>query len=148
LARYFFHFRNGETLTPDHHGIEFDSADAALSEACKAAIAMWSELLEQRSEPTQCAFEIADESGNALFVLPFAEVLERCGLRGRPAPPASDLHALLLHTHERAVTARTDVQSGLTSVRHSLAEVRNLLDRLDSCTRLAGDGTSTGATQR
>ena len=86
MARYFFHFRNGETLTPDHHGIEFDSADAALSEACKAAIAMWSELLEQRSEPTQCAFEIADESGNALFVLPFAEVLERCGLRGRPAP--------------------------------------------------------------
>ncbi len=147
MARYFFHFRNGEMLTRDELGIEFDSAAMALAEGAKAAIAMWSELLEQRSEPTRCAFEISDEGGNVLFVLPFSEVLERCQLTRLRRPPASELTKLLHLTHERALAARTDVQYGLTSVRHSLGEMRRLLDQLDSYTQPAENGNSLDATR-
>ena len=134
MAHYFFHFRNGGILTLDEFGVEFDSAEMALAEASKAAIAMWSELLEQRTEPSQCAFEIADESGANLFHLPFSEVLERCQLH-KSAPPTSDLMSLLHQTHARAMAAREDVQSAVTDVRLSLREAQGLLDRMGAYTR-------------
>lgn len=148
MARYFFHFRNGERLTQDEFGIEFDSADAALAEASKASIEMWSELLEQRTEPMQCAFEITDESGTVVFELPFSEVLERCQLQKIGPPPTSDLMALLHQTHRRALTAREDVQSGFTDVRLSLREAQSLLDRLGAFAGPVIDRNYSGATER
>ena len=39
---------------------------------------MWSELLRQRRDPRQCAFEVRNEQRDLLFVLMFQEVIESC----------------------------------------------------------------------
>ena len=78
MTRYFFDFRqNGNTMA-DTVGCEFEAAEDAYLEAFKAALEMWPGLLQQRQDPRRCYFEIRDESGNVLFMLPFGEVLESC----------------------------------------------------------------------
>jgi hypothetical protein len=78
MPRFFFDFRQGQDHCADEQGTEFTSAEQAYLEAFKAAQDMWSELLRQRRDPTQCVFEVRDERRELLFVLPFQEVIESC----------------------------------------------------------------------
>ncbi|MEW4448826.1 hypothetical protein [Qipengyuania sp. JC766] len=140
MARYFFHFRNGDTLVPDELGIEFGSAEEALDQASTAACAMWSELLVARREPTLCAFEITDATGRFLFNLPFFEVLERCRLVGQDALHSSELVMNLHRTHRRATEARNEIRSSFAEVRSALDEAQSLLGRIDLLSRARSTG--------
>ncbi len=83
MAKFFFHFRQGDLYQADDLGCEFASAEAAYVGAFAATQDMWRELLIKRQDPLLCAFEVRDEHGRDLFTLPFAEVLDVC--RGRTA---------------------------------------------------------------
>lgn len=129
MARYFFHFINGEMRSPDDQGLEFASAEQALVEASRAVLAMWPELLAARQDPMACAFEIADEHGTILFDLPFSEALDRCR---RPAggPAFAGLTKTLLESHERAAAAKEQIRSEFQQFRISLNESRELMQKL------------------
>jgi hypothetical protein len=73
---FYFHLLVGGERSPDDVGVEFDSLEAAYLDAFEAAREMWSELLEQRKDPTERSFEICGADGTILMTLPFTEVLE------------------------------------------------------------------------
>lgn len=78
MARYFFNFRQGDSLSVDDEGSEFASIEDAFLSAVQAAQDMWRELLIRREDPLECSFEVIDAHGNEVFALPFSEVLDAC----------------------------------------------------------------------
>jgi hypothetical protein len=78
MAHYFFDFREGSDCCADAQGTEFANVEQAYLEAFTGAQDMWSELLRQRRDPRQCAFEVRNEQRDLLFVLMFQEVIESC----------------------------------------------------------------------
>src|SRR5437588_4179287 len=86
--RYYFHLRTGRSFSPDAIGLDLPDLETAYLEAFEAARAMWGELLAERSDPLIRAFEIADEHGQILLTVPFAEVLERACKPKRVLPQA------------------------------------------------------------
>ena len=78
MPRYFFDFREGSDCCVDAQGAEFADVEQAYLEAFEGAQDMWSELLRQRRDPRQWAFEVRNEQRDLLFVLPFMEVIESC----------------------------------------------------------------------
>jgi hypothetical protein len=84
MRRFFFDFREVDDRYPDTVGTEFANVEEAYLEAFKAAQEMWGELLKQRRDPRLCRFEVRSAGGDALFVLPFQEVLDSCRIRCAP----------------------------------------------------------------
>lgn len=82
MPKYFFHFRQGRHVTADETGIDFQDAEGAYLGAYDAAVGMWTELLRDRRDPRACAFQVDDDAGRTMFVLPFREVLESCRSEG------------------------------------------------------------------
>jgi hypothetical protein len=64
-------------LDRDDEGVEFPSLKAAYEDATQAAVDMSMDACCSGQCATQDAFEIRDESGRVLAVLPFAEALSR-----------------------------------------------------------------------
>jgi hypothetical protein len=76
MPRYFFNFRNEHGLDFDDEGLEFSDLHAAYLEAFEAAKEMWCEAIREMRNPSAQQFEISDERGTTLLVVPFLEVLE------------------------------------------------------------------------
>lgn len=129
MARYFFHFINGEMRSSDDQGLEFASAEQALVEASRAMLAMWPELLAARQDPMACAFEIADEHGMILFDLPFSEALDRCR-RPVGGPAFTGLMNTGPESHEPAATSNEQNRPQVQQFRRSLNESRELMRKL------------------
>jgi Domain of unknown function (DUF6894) len=70
MPLFYFHLRVGSQRSPDDLGVEFDSAEAAYLDAFATAREMWSELLKNREDPTTHSFEICNDNGELLFILP------------------------------------------------------------------------------
>jgi hypothetical protein len=87
--RYYFHLHIGPKLSLDEIGLDLPDLEAAYLEAFEAAQAMWGELLSERSDPLIRSFDIADEQGQLLLTLPFAEVLDRARKAQPPFPVSS-----------------------------------------------------------
>lgn len=130
MPHYFFHFFDGQGWAPDEDGIAFDSADHALADAYKGARQMWPDLIADRIDPLDCAFDIAGEDGEVLFHVPFREITDRCRTH-EPLPPIA-LTVTLKLTHERAIAARRDLWFGIGEVREALCEAKSLISRLDA----------------
>jgi hypothetical protein len=130
MAKFYFNFRQGASYQVDDTGCEFGSVEEAYLGAFASAQDMWRELMIQRQDPTLCAFEVMDEQGRDLFVLPFSEVLDVC--RGRtPRPFAgstmpSDMHRAL-ENRRTAQRVLNEVTSAVTETRATLRETWDLL---------------------
>jgi hypothetical protein len=78
MPRFFFDYRDGQgRLERDDEGVEFPSLVAAYGDATQAAVDMSMDACCAGHCATQDAFEIRDESGQVLAVLPFAEAQSR-----------------------------------------------------------------------
>jgi hypothetical protein len=63
--------RRGETsVAPDDEGADFASIEEAYLETFKGAQELWPELLRNRQDPRQYAFEITDRDGAVVMELP------------------------------------------------------------------------------
>jgi hypothetical protein len=76
MLRYFFNFRHEGGLDLDDEGLELPDLHIAYLEAFEAATEMWVEAIRQMQNPVAHQFEISDERGATLLVVPFLEVLE------------------------------------------------------------------------
>jgi hypothetical protein len=128
MPRFFFDFLQGADRCPDGDGVEFADVEQAYLEAVKGSQDMWSELLRQRCDPRQCAFEVRDERREILFVLPFQEVMDNCVDRAVPLHSFDNVAAAAHHTKG---VSEEFIQT-LYSVRQTLEQSRALLRaRLD-----------------
>jgi Domain of unknown function (DUF6894) len=76
MPLFFFDYRgNHGCLERDEEGIEFASLEAAYKDAHHAAIDMHADACRQGKSLADHSFEIRDESGLTLLVLPFNEAL-------------------------------------------------------------------------
>src|SRR5215475_1482747 len=79
VQRFYLNLRRGEvSVAPDDDGAEFASIEEAYLESFKGAQELWPELLRNRQDPAQYAYDITDRDGAVLMELPFAEIVECC----------------------------------------------------------------------
>jgi hypothetical protein len=80
MPRFFFDHRHGQgAVDRDDEGIEFPSLEAAYHDATQAAVEMQTDACCEGDCATEDAFEIRDETGRMLLILPFTEALSRKG---------------------------------------------------------------------
>jgi Domain of unknown function (DUF6894) len=80
MPRFFFDHRHGpDVLERDEEGIEFPSLEAAYEDATQAAVDIQTDACCEGGCATDDAFEIRDETGRMLLILPFTEALSRKG---------------------------------------------------------------------
>ena len=81
LTRYFFHLRD-DTLIEDPDGSELRDLDAARTFALCAARELWAAAILRESDLCCASFEITNQAGDCLAVVPFTDALSD-GLRRR-----------------------------------------------------------------
>ena len=75
MPRFFFHIRDSDSFEIDPEGVEFDSVEDAIVDAKAAAREMMAEMLRTGQQLDGQRFEIADERGRVIEILPFRSVL-------------------------------------------------------------------------
>lgn len=75
MTRYFFHIRDGEELIGDEEGVELRNEEAARGEADRAARDLLIDQIKQRRPLDHRRFEVWDEDGVPLFILPIRSVI-------------------------------------------------------------------------
>jgi hypothetical protein len=74
--RYFLHMRRGEELIQDPDGTELPNLDAVRAEAIQGARQILAQNVMSGSVVTGRKFEICDEQGKVLLVVPFSEAVK------------------------------------------------------------------------
>ncbi|WP_337269100.1 DUF6894 family protein [Oryzifoliimicrobium ureilyticus] len=75
MPRYYFHIREGDDLAHDDEGLDLPDLETAQKEALEAARDMLVELIRSGLPVNGQCFEICDEKGKVLQVVPFRKVL-------------------------------------------------------------------------
>lgn len=75
MTRYYFHTRDGVDYTEDQEGTELPDLDSARHEAVLAAREMLAEMLLAGKVVNGKVFEIADEAGTVVAVVPFKSAM-------------------------------------------------------------------------
>ncbi|MGE7368354.1 DUF6894 family protein [Neorhizobium sp. NPDC001467] len=75
MPRYFFHNRKPNSLEEDPEGVELPSNTAALEEAVLAAREVLADGVSKGQIVDGDQFEIRNEAGDVIHVLPFRSVL-------------------------------------------------------------------------
>lgn len=77
MARYYFHFKRGDTVDPDEEGVELPDTSAMAREAELAARELLAEAIRARKPDVPEAVVVTDESGTEVYSLPFVAVLPK-----------------------------------------------------------------------
>jgi hypothetical protein len=125
MARYFFDFRQGKERCADTDGTDLANVEQAYLEAVRAAQDMWGELLRERKDPRQCAFEVHSERRELLFVLPFQEVIDNCV--DRKTPPLRNIFDTATQHASNTQRVCREFRDELHAVRRTLEQSRALL---------------------
>jgi hypothetical protein len=130
MPRFFFDFREGNSLSPDDEGIEFASLEEAYLEAFRSAQDIAAERLRERCDPFDCAFTITDAAGQELIVLPFKEILD--GRRQSTLPQENENRptvgfAEVLGNAKRMVGLSAELSKELRETRQAISISRSLL---------------------
>jgi hypothetical protein len=75
MRRYFLHVRDGTSVIIDDQGIELPDLGAARQEALAAARQIMSQAVLKGEPLDGRVFEIADQHGTVLLLVPFSEAL-------------------------------------------------------------------------
>lgn len=131
MALFFFNFFDGTSLSPDEAGVELPSVELAYLEASSTAIQMWPDLLTDRLNPLECAFDIANADGEVLLRFDFRELLDvGRSEHVRPSAPLEMVCSSLVATHRRAQQAKAELFASIKETRQALDESKSLLERI------------------
>jgi hypothetical protein len=126
MPSFKFNFREDQTLSIDEIGLEFTSIEKAYLAAFEAAHDLWPELMRARRDPRKCAFEITDEAGKVLIVLPLSEVLESC----RNAEQRRPLSSRSRENVDRMKRLSQELVDQLEQAKNNVINARSALNRL------------------
>ncbi len=76
MPRYYFHIRKGEVFVEDQGGTEVSEAESLEEEAVEAARDLLADGDLQGLDRREWVYEIADETGATVLILPFSEAVE------------------------------------------------------------------------
>jgi hypothetical protein len=124
VTRYFFHLLGPDGRSDDLIGCEFENADAAYLEACRAAIEIGGEMLARREDPTAHRFEICDEHLGRISDVPFREVLR---IPTRPRPQFESLHERLAENHAIGHRISDEIRVGVEQTRELLRSIQETM---------------------
>lgn len=119
MARYFFHYWDGEAYLTDTEGSELRDANAAYLEAFESAQQLAIELIRDHRGVNGARLDVIDEHGSRLFDLPISEAIG-----GRPAP-----HHMLARWQCGRASAE-DLNTQINAAREALTSISQLLRRL------------------
>jgi hypothetical protein len=77
MAKYYFHFREGDRLVADEDGSDFPDLAAARNEAIQAARDILSQAIRFGTAEVPDALVIADQAGQLLDAVPLISVLPK-----------------------------------------------------------------------
>jgi hypothetical protein len=77
MPQFFFDYRTENYLERDDEGITFPSITAAYEDALQAAAEMRAEACCEGRDAANESFEIRDEAGRMVLVLPFTEAVKK-----------------------------------------------------------------------
>jgi hypothetical protein len=126
MARYFFHLTSPDGSSKDDIGTELASAEAAYLAACDAALDMSYEMLRERRDPARHTFEVADEQGQVVFEIPFAEVTRPAERR----PPYAGVHASIQRHQDRASRSLSELKTNFRRAQSLLSSTKELLTKV------------------
>jgi hypothetical protein len=75
MPRFYMNIRHGEELVQDREGEEFSTLDKARSEAVLCARELTAERVPSGKKPRESRFEIVDDSGHTVLIVPFGEAV-------------------------------------------------------------------------
>ena len=76
MARYFFHIRENGTYDKDDEGIELPGIEAVKNQLHMAVRKLVMQMVRHGEPVVGLSFEVADEKGNIVLVVPFKSVLD------------------------------------------------------------------------
>jgi hypothetical protein len=139
VQRFFLNLRRGEmTAAPDDEGADFASIEEAYLESFKGAQELWPELLRNRQDPRQYAFDITDSEGAVLMELPFPEIVECCrrvGPASMGAPPKPGIAALTKRAILEALESASSLNRKLADLRAQLRAAEQAVSDLRDAVR-------------
>ena len=141
MPSFHFNFREGRTLSVDNVGLELDNIEQAYLAAFEAVHDLWREEMRARRDPRRCSFEITDEVGKVLMILPFGEVLESCRRRknSRARMPSNPT---LVSNLDRMKQLSRELGEQLAETRLTVTRTRDTLARLEEARRLVDQDTN------
>ena len=75
MPRYFFHLHTENSIDPDGVGVEFPCLEAAVADAQRARREyLLDERIEDPREERRCRFEITDQDGKIVTMVPRADL--------------------------------------------------------------------------
>src|SRR5262245_31836005 len=130
--RYFIHIITDQERLVDHDGGEFGDLGSARAEATQSARDLMAEELRcGRPVPFGWKVQLADDDGNVLLTLPFAQLVfseviaAQLSRTVRPASP--EAHLALIErakaTFARAKNTNAEIRDGLTELRNQLRKL-------------------------
>jgi hypothetical protein len=130
---FYFHYIENGTLSLADVPVPLPSTEEAYLAAYSAALGMWPELLAQRIDPRECAFEVRNEANELLFHFPFSEVLDYCRAATRSHGRQSEARL----TNLSAMLER--LQRNATALSAEISAARSRMRRLVSSLRVADE---------
>ena len=79
MSRYYFHLRRTDGLEEDREGADLPNQGAVREAALERARDILKSNTRENADPSKWAFEIVDESGGEVLVMPFMEAAEPKG---------------------------------------------------------------------
>lgn len=76
MARYYFHIRNRDSFDQDTQGVDLPDIRAVHEEAFTAARGLLADMVVDGEHINGMCFEVTDEEGNIVLVLPFQKLLD------------------------------------------------------------------------
>jgi hypothetical protein len=77
MPRLYFNIREGDELIEDWEGTEYSSLSEARIAAVKGAREIMASRVVAGKQPNHTTFEIMDDSGRIVLVLPFLDAIEK-----------------------------------------------------------------------
>ncbi len=119
MARYFFHFWDGDSFIYDTEGSDLTDANEAYLEGFETAQHLAIELIRDRRPVGRARLDIIDDRGAKLFEVTFAEAIG-----GRVGPH----EALACHARARSVT--DELAHQINATRDALKDMASLIKRV------------------
>jgi hypothetical protein len=94
MSRYYFHIRKGDLLEDDPQGTEVAQPEFLEEEAVEAARDLLAEGDLQGLDRREWVYEVADERGETVLVLPFKDAVEPDLPSDLPEPEEGEGHPI------------------------------------------------------
>jgi hypothetical protein len=130
-------------VAPDDEGAEFASVEEAYLESFKGVQELWPELLRNRQDPRQYAYDITDREGAVLMELPFDEIVGCCrrvGPASISAPPKPWTAALIKRATLEALESAHNLNKKSADLCTQLHAARQSVSDLKELTRAIATG--------